>query len=142
MGSRAVEVIRGTVPADLALSGFGGYGSDGVLAVACAAIPQTHRNDARVLALWKSDADGSPANGGSSTVAYPGLIERTAGPLVLCNDGVLHASLKPGKWKGERLWIVALGGEVIGNAEKLGALEREIICEVTFGSVPPAGNET
>ena len=42
----------------------------------------------------------------------------------------LHATLKPSQWKGERLWIVALEEPVIGNADKMGALKREIICEV------------
>jgi hypothetical protein len=37
--------------------------------------------------------------------------------------------LIPPKWKGERWWIVALIGEVVGGDEKYGALEREIIGE-------------
>jgi hypothetical protein len=31
--------------------------------------------------------------------------------------------------KGERWWVVALIGQVIGDAEKFGALRREIIGE-------------
>ncbi len=41
----------------------------------------------------------------------------------------LHGTLIPPKWKGERVWIVALKGEIVGDDEKYGALEREIIGE-------------
>jgi hypothetical protein len=58
-----------------------------------------------------------------------GDIQKEAGPLQLCEPGTLHATLIPPKWKGERWWIVALKGEVVGNDEKYGALEREIIGE-------------
>ena len=33
------------------------------------------------------------------------------------------------EWKGERWWIVALLGNVVGDDEKFGALEREILGE-------------
>jgi hypothetical protein len=36
----------------------------------------------------------------------------------------------PTKWQGERLWLVALYGEIGGDAEKCGSLKREIIREV------------
>ena len=39
------------------------------------------------------------------------------------------STLLPQKWKGERWWVVALIGQVIGDAEKFGALRREIIGE-------------
>jgi len=42
----------------------------------------------------------------------------------------LHATALLPKWKGDRIWVVALHGEVVGDDEKLGALEREIIGEV------------
>ena len=32
-----------------------------------------------------------------------------------CGRGQLHATLNPMKWKGDRWWIVALHGEVIGD---------------------------
>ena len=51
---------------------------------------------------------------------------------MLCEKTTLHATLMPSKWKGERLWIVALDGTVVGNAEKMGALKREILCEVNL----------
>ena len=81
------------------------------------------------IAYWRSDADGCPANGGSAKPVKPGDIQREKGPLNLCNPGTLHATLIPPKWKGERWWIVALKGKVVGDDEKYGALEREIIGE-------------
>jgi hypothetical protein len=53
-----------------------------------------------------------------------------SGPLALYGPHALHATLTPHKWKGERLWIVALIGEVIRDETKMGALKREIIGEV------------
>jgi hypothetical protein len=53
------------------------------------------------------------------------------GPLNLCNAGTLHATYIPSKWKGERIWLVAMIGEVIEQDDKLGALEREIIAQIT-----------
>src|ERR1051325_9101794 len=101
------------------------------LTVAQRQLPAHYADDPRTLALWKSDADGKPANGGSSDeAARPGLRQTTQGPLSLCHKGTLHATLEPERWKGERLWIVALEGEVVGDAEKMGALTREILCEV------------
>ncbi len=83
------------------------------------------------LAFWKSNMIGHPCNGGShSKPSVPGLICREQGPLELCSRGTLHATLNPDEWKGERLWIVALRGEVARDGNKVGALEREIICEV------------
>ena len=35
----------------------------------------------------------------------------------------------PPKWSGERWWIVALHGEVVGDEEKYGCLKREILGE-------------
>src|ERR1041385_3436106 len=110
-------------------SGYGGKATG--LAVAQRQLPARYADDPRTLALWKSDADGKPANGGSSDEpARPGLRQTTQGPLSLCHKGTLHATLEPERWKGERLWIVALEGEVVGDAEKMGALTREILCEV------------
>ena len=81
------------------------------------------------IAFWRSDAAGKPANGGKGTVAVPGAVHREKGPLNLCQKGTLHATLIPPKWQGDRWWIVALIGEVVGDDEKYGALEREIIGE-------------
>lgn len=38
--------------------------------------------------------------------------------------------MRPEEWKGERLWVVALYGEVIRDGDKMGALKREIIGEI------------
>ena len=59
----------------------------------------------------------------------PGKVETIAGPLSLCTHRALHATFIPPKWKGERVWIVALIGEVATKDDKVGALTREIIGE-------------
>ena len=82
------------------------------------------------LAFWRSDAAGQAVNNGQlSTLAATGITHTDRGPLILCCAGTLHATMLPPRWKGERLWIVALHGQVIGNYEKYGCLEREIIGE-------------
>ena len=81
------------------------------------------------IAYWRSDEKGRPANGGRGVVAEIGSTHKAPGPLNLCHSGTLHATLIPPKWTGERWWIVALIGEVQGDDEKYGALEREIIGE-------------
>lgn len=82
------------------------------------------------IAYWNSDAHGRPANGGTGTNARPGLIETVTGPLELCGPRALHATLEPHRWKGLRVWVVALHGEIIWDGDKCGALTREIIGEV------------
>lgn len=62
-------------------------------------------------------------------VASVGVTHTEQGPLNLCERGTLHATLIPPKWQGERVWIVALHGEVVGDDEKFGCLEREIVGE-------------
>ena len=82
------------------------------------------------IAFWRSDRNGQPANnGGQIEPASTGVVHTSPGPLNLCHRGTLHATLLPPKWKGERWWIVALTGEVVGDEEKYGALSREIIGE-------------
>ena len=82
------------------------------------------------IAFWRSDKNGQPSNNGSKIEpAAPGIVHTALGPLHLCNAGTLHATLMPPKWKGERWWVVALHGEVIGDDEKYGCLKREIIGE-------------
>jgi hypothetical protein len=81
------------------------------------------------ICFWRSQADGTPANGGRLAPAKIGDVHKVNGPLELCTKRALHATLIPPKWKGERVWVVALLGEVIGDEEKYGALEREIIGE-------------
>jgi hypothetical protein len=82
------------------------------------------------IAFWRSSRQGLPSNGGGKIeAAAPGVIHTAPGPLRLCNRGTLHATLLPPKWEGERYWIVALHGEVIGDEEKFGCLKREILGE-------------
>jgi hypothetical protein len=82
------------------------------------------------IAFWRSKKDGQPANGGKlSKAAEVGDVHKVAGPLELCTNRALHATLIPPKWEGERVWVVALIGETTGDDEKMGALEREIIGE-------------
>ena len=84
------------------------------------------------IAFWRSDKHGQPSNGGKKMeAAAPGVIHTAPGPLAVCNAGTLHATLLPPKWKGERWWIVALHGQVVGDDEKYGCLKREIIGEAT-----------
>ncbi len=81
--------------------------------------------------LWKSDKDGMATNGGRSTeAARPGLIEEIAGPLEICTARGLHATMRPENYSGERVWVVALFGEVQWHGDKCAALKREIIGEL------------
>jgi hypothetical protein len=82
------------------------------------------------VAFWRSRKDGRAANGGKNPVTRDvGTVETISGPLTICTENALHATLVPPKWKGDRWWIVALTGEVVGDEEKYGALSREIIGE-------------
>lgn len=85
------------------------------------------------LAYWRSDRAGLPCNGGDpggiGGAAYVGERRVIQGPLVACTKQALHATLRPPRWNGSRLWLVALFGEVAGDAEKFAALERLIIAE-------------
>ena len=63
-------------------------------------------------------------------MAKTGLVEEVAGPLQLCTRHALHATLEPTKWQGERLWVVALWGEVRSDGDKMGALKREFLAEI------------
>lgn len=146
----SLNVVRGTAPnpALFDRDGYGdgsGYGDgDGSKDYWLATIPHfaskwTDKQRARLaslreagaqLAFWRSDESGLPSNGGRKIEpAASGVIHTAPGPLNLCNAGTLHATLLPPKWQGERWWIVALIGEVVGDEEKYGALIREIIGE-------------
>jgi len=56
-------------------------------------------------------------------------VQTIKGPLRLCGSGALHATAIPPKWRGERVWIVAMKGDVIWDDDKCGALCREILGE-------------
>ena len=83
-----------------------------------------------VICYWRSGEHGEPVNGGSGTMARPGLVEEIKGPLKICTRHALHGTLDPTKHKGERIWLVALIGETQVQDDKIGALKREIICEL------------
>jgi hypothetical protein len=83
------------------------------------------------IAYWNSDAHGRPANGGTGRdPVRPGLVQEIAGPLALCGPRALHATKEPHRWRGARVWIVALHGEVQWQGDKCGALKREVLGEV------------
>jgi len=85
------------------------------------------------LGYWNSNEAGQPGNGGVPLpiAAAPGVIHTTAGPLrATCGERQLHATRYPLYWEGERVWVVALSGEVRGDELKAWSLEREIIGEV------------
>ena len=82
------------------------------------------------IAYWNSDAHGRPCNGGIGTVARPGLVETIVGPLILCGAKALHATKSPHKWRGSRVWLVAMLGEVCWEEDKCGSLSREFIGEI------------
>jgi len=88
------------------------------------------RESGAKICFWRSTDNGDSANGGRLSVkAAPGVVHEVIGPLQICTNRALHASLLPPKWQGERWWIVALIGEVVGDDEKYAALKREIIGE-------------
>src|SRR3990167_1024973 len=85
-----------------------------------------------ILAYWLSNADGTPANGGSGTKARVGLVEEISGPLKICTKNALHGTLKPPKWSGERVWIVALYPPFQFQEDKIASLRREFIASCNF----------
>jgi hypothetical protein len=90
------------------------------------------RQEGAVLAFWWSDSKGHPCNGGFyDAPAYPGMFQVVEGPLRLCSERALHATMAPpGRYNGTRLWVVALHGETRRVHDgKIGALQREILGE-------------
>jgi len=120
--------------------GYGsGYGSgeeavtyqEAVIACSIGERGERLREQGAVLAFWRSAKDGTPANGGGGDPRTIGTIEEIPGPLEPCTRNALHATLQPAKWKGERLWIVALYPPVTHvDDAKLCSLKREIVAEV------------
>lgn len=86
--------------------------------------------DGAVLAVWKSNKDGTPANGGGGGARHAGMVEKIRGPLQLCTKNALHATLNPGKWEGDKWWVVALYPPIAEESDKIGSLKREIIAEI------------
>jgi len=120
----------GSVYGDGSGFGFGfGYGSgDGDLL----AVDLTrYASDPRQLAFWWSNRHGQSSNGGQPLApAAPGVVHAIDGDVALCAHG-LHATLHTSRWHGERLWLVALDGQVQGDADKLVAQRRTILAEVS-----------
>ena len=84
-----------------------------------------------MIGFWRSSAAGQPANGGSSSKkAEVGLVEEIKGPLEICTPNALHATTEPWRWKGERLWVVAIYPPYIRQEDKIGGLKREILAEI------------
>ena len=85
------------------------------------------------VAFWRSRNDGTPANHSSSgkpVKAAVGVVHEVPGPLELCSHRALHATRNPGKWKGERWWVVALHEPVQHQEDKSGALKRTILLDL------------
>jgi hypothetical protein len=79
------------------------------------------------IAYWCCDAYDRPANGGkSSQSAFPGMIERIDGPLLLSSKA-LHATFAPHKWNGCKVWVVGLMGKVQRKDDEVGSLHREFV---------------
>lgn len=76
------------------------------------------------IGLWWSDRAGLPSNGGAPTHG-PAAIGAThsVDSAELCKTG-LHATLLPGKWRGDVLWVVALREPVVGDDEKFVSTSR------------------
>jgi len=87
------------------------------------------RAEGHQIAFWRSGKDRRACNGGSNSPVEAGTIETIAGPLEICTQRALHATTIPPKWKGDRVWIVALKGKIQWSGDKCGALCREIIGE-------------
>jgi hypothetical protein len=85
------------------------------------------------IAYWRSGKDAKPSNGGKSEPVDIGTVQKIDGPLEICTRRALHATYRLDKWKGDRVWLVALKGQIVEQEDKLGALEREILAELTGG---------
>ena len=114
-------------------SGYGdGYGSgygDGYwLALALPLLQKADQN--AFIGFWRSNSAGLPSNGGRAAAPVSaGIVQETDGPLEICCRG-FHATVDPGKWKGERLWLVELHGEIQHQEDKFAALKRRIVAEI------------
>ena len=110
--------------------GSGSGSGSGYWRIAALAVIKSWHSIQGTVALWWSDKNGQPSNGGNAPPVKVGDIQEIKEPLEICTERSLHATLRPEKWKGERLWIVALHGEVQRQEDKLGALKREILAEI------------
>ena len=90
-----------------------------------------HLEENVTLAFWRSDKEGKPTNGGSGLPVKPGEIQEVTGPLKICSMRALHGTTRPDRYryKGERIWIVALFEPVQWSNDKCGSLRRLILQE-------------
>ena len=120
-----------------------GYGSlKGAIQGFIAQLPEERKARAQkllregaTLAYWRSTKEGRPANGGIAEPVKAGDVQKLPGPLSLCQKGTLHATYNVSKWEGERIWLVAMIGKIAEQEDKIGALEREIIADITPGAL-------
>src|SRR6266702_3065652 len=103
-----------------------GSGADFTTFLSCFHSP----NPTVTFAYWRSNRDGTPSNNGIGGPRKLGQIEELEGPLKICTKQALHGTLDPIKWKGERLWIVALYSPIQKHGNKLASLKREIIFDL------------
>ena len=82
------------------------------------------------MAFWRSNEDGSPANGGTGGPRRLADKEEILGPLNICTENALHGTLDPKNWKGERWWVVALHKPVQYKDDKVASLKREIVADL------------
>jgi hypothetical protein len=126
---------KGQIEAMLVRRGATGYGDgSGDKGKYFSALLAPHQKPHTVAAFWRSTKTGEPANGGTGTKAVIGLEEVIPGPLKLCGNRALHATINPPVWKGERWWIVALHEPVQHADNKLGSLKRTFL--VDLGTCP------
>ena len=115
-------------------AGYGDGAGDGeYLKALLDCTPRSQERAAKgcMIGFWRSSAAGQPANGGSSSKkAEVGLVEDIKGPLEICTPNALHATTEPWRWKGERLWVVAIYPPYIRKEDKIGGLKREILAEI------------
>ena len=109
--------------------GYGsGYGDGYWLALALPLLQKADQN--AFIGFWRSNSAGLPSNGGRAAAPVSaGIVQETDGPLEICCRG-FHATVDPGKWKGERLWLVELHGEIQHQEDKFAALKRRIVAEI------------
>ena len=115
-------------------SGYGDGSGYGLLEY-CKAIAGVLDEPGLVFALWKSDKDGRPCNGGATSginglPRYEGYIDSLPGPLEICTKNALHGTIDPSGYKGERLWLVALYEPVATQGNKIASLKRKILKEL------------
>src|SRR6202008_3690130 len=84
---------------------------------------------ADAIVFWVSDSRGQPCNGGQGPARSPGFREQVPGPLAICTRQALHGTLNPKEYRGDRVFLVALFGEVQARGDKRAALTREILAE-------------